>query len=269
MRLATQFELREIQLSILDAVHEFCRKNGIQYYLICGTLLGAIRHAGYIPWDDDIDIAMFRDDYEEFIEKFNENNSDFEVLTIHNSEGYNYFFAKVVYKKSLQIDTNVAFLDTTIGINIDLFPIDKLPENEDRVRILKKLHFLDKLFYSKAFKLKRKTPFRKILAIFVGKCIALFISKKAIGLEEDKVARQFINTNANTYSFISCGIKKELPLFTKDLFDPIEINFEGKKYIAPKGYDTILKSFYGDYMTLPPIENQISNHAFTSYIKEG
>jgi lipopolysaccharide cholinephosphotransferase len=268
MRLATQFELREIQLSILDAVHEFCRKNGIQYYLMYGTLLGAVRHAGYIPWDDDIDIAMFREDYEKFIEEFNNNNSDFEVLTIHNSEGYNYFFAKVSYKKSIQIDTNVAFLDTNIGINIDLFPIDKLPGNEDRARILKKLHFLDKLFYSKAFKLKRKTSFRKILAILVGKCITLFTSKKAIGLKQEKIAKQFNNTDSNTYSFISCSIKKELPLFTKDLFEPVKITFEDRRYIAPKGYDIILKSIYGDYMTPPLMENRISGHNFTAYFKE-
>jgi lipopolysaccharide cholinephosphotransferase len=268
MRQASRSEIREIQLLILDTVQEFCKRNDIEYYLTSGTLLGAIRHGGYIPWDDDIDIAMFRDEYDRFVESFNEFNPDFQVYSIDKKEGYNYFFAKISYEKSVQIDTNVSFLDTTIGINIDLFPIDKLPEKEDRVRILKKLHFLDKLFYCKAYKIKMKMPLRKLLIVIVGKCMTLFTSKKALGLKQDRIARQFNNTDANTYSFISCGIRKVLPLFTKELFDPIEICFEGRKYVAPKGYDIILKGFYGDYMTPPPLENQVSGHSFSAYLKE-
>ena len=120
-------ELRKIQIDILDKVHNFCIQNNITYFLSSGTLLGAIRHGGYIPWDDDIDLYMPRESYERFINIYKDDSHDTRVITLYNNKEYYYPFAKVEDTNSIVIENVPEKFN--IGINIDIFPIDGVPNN--------------------------------------------------------------------------------------------------------------------------------------------
>ncbi|MBQ7733281.1 MAG: LicD family protein, partial [Synergistaceae bacterium] len=124
-------ELRKIQLEILDVVAKFCDENNINYFLNGGTLLGAIRHKGYIPWDDDIDLGMLRPDYDKFMKLFNENNTRYKFYSNENTKGFFAMCGRVV-------DTNpntFAYERTMkIGIYVDIFVFDNAPDDDELVK---------------------------------------------------------------------------------------------------------------------------------------
>ena len=115
-------ELRGVQLGILDDIHAFCVDNGIRYFLACGTLIGAVRHKGYIPWDDDIDLYMPRDDYERFINEFKSVSGNCRVLDPKKEKHYYYTYAKVVDKRTLLVEPEAD--GYRIGVYVDVFPVD-------------------------------------------------------------------------------------------------------------------------------------------------
>ena len=117
----------KIELNILSDVHDFCIANGIHYILFAGSLLGAIRHKGIIPWDDDLDIAMPRPDYDRFVATYQ--NNRYIVKTIDNSEDFVFTFSKVIDNSTVLIENKTE--QSKIGINIDIFPLDGLPGDED------------------------------------------------------------------------------------------------------------------------------------------
>ena len=114
-------EMRKIQMDILLFIHQFCIDNGIQYSLAWGTMLGAIRHKGYIPWDDDIDIMMTRPEYDRFCKLFHDERSIYKLYDVHTDKKWIYPFAKISDERTIRVEKNA--LDE-IGINIDVFPID-------------------------------------------------------------------------------------------------------------------------------------------------
>ena len=260
-------ELKKIQIDILDYVDDFCKKNGINYWLDCGTLLGAIRHKGYIPWDDDIDIGMLRPDYEKFIELFNHNNdSDFSFICYENDKDWVFPFGKV-------LNNNTVFFepDEKHGIKssvyIDVFPYDNAPEDKKKInRIFKKRNLyakLTKLQRFSCFYIERKNkynfiryPFHIMMQIFPKD----FFVKKGVEL-----SKKYMNIQTNLVGNFTSLSKQYCE---KDVFSSfVDVEFEGKKYPAPVGYDKWLKSFYGDYMKLPPKEKQISHHRYEAYYK--
>ncbi|MFR5682857.1 MAG: phosphorylcholine transferase LicD [Clostridia bacterium] len=125
-------EIKSIQLDILSQVANYCDRNGLRYFLAYGTLLGAVRHKGYIPWDDDIDIMMPRPDYMQFINSFNNEKCALRVGSHYLDKNYPYVIAKV-YDTSTLCKENID-VEYSIGINIDVFPIDGLPETERSFR---------------------------------------------------------------------------------------------------------------------------------------
>jgi lipopolysaccharide cholinephosphotransferase len=133
-------ELREIQMGILDDVHRFCEEQGLRYSLSSGTLIGAVRHQGYIPWDDDIDIYMLRSDYERFLKSYHDQNGHYRVLNPKKEDHYYYTFAKVVDQRTKMVEKETEGYE--IGVYIDVFPVDYVPDDmKERERIfqLKKL----------------------------------------------------------------------------------------------------------------------------------
>jgi len=129
-------ELRQIQMGILDHVHQFCEAHGLRYFLSSGTLIGAVRHQGYIPWDDDIDIYMPREDYEQFLQSYHDDNGVYRAINPTTESHYYYTFAKVVDQRTRMVETETQGYE--IGVYMDIFPVDYVsddPQERERVFI--------------------------------------------------------------------------------------------------------------------------------------
>lgn len=270
MHKLTEEEVKEIQLEILNEFADFCEKNNLEYFLIYGTLLGAIRHKGYIPWDDDIDIAIKRSDYIRLIKEFNNHSKDYKFISYELDKKFPYTFGKIMKKGTLVIeDSDFQYKD--LGINIDVFPIDKFSENEQiRKETMKKISFYRKVLEIKGsnnesiknnFMLKHKTIFAKIIfKVYSVKGIIKKIIKLATKAnnEDSKLA------GIKVWGY---GEKEIMPLEWYSKF--IKTNFEGALYKIPANYDEILSQIYGNYMRLPKKEDQITHHSYEAYLIKG
>ncbi len=256
-------ELKRIQLDILESVHKFCMEENIKYFLMYGTLIGAIRHKGYIPWDDDIDICMPRPDYNKFMKEFNMDNNYLKFVSNEIDSNYLYTFGKV-------IDTRTSLIEYTtlkypMGVNIDVFPIDGIDE---RGKLLSKQILLRKMINMKTVKYSAKRKLYKNLVLIFAKLLLLIVPTNFL-------IKKMVN-NTNKYSYdessnvccVAMGTKLNKPVPKAYFSNGILKEFEGRKYFVPIGYDGYLKSIFGDYMKLPPEDKRISHHVFDAYFKE-
>ncbi|HNZ63572.1 MAG TPA: LicD family protein [Bacillota bacterium] len=256
-----------VELDILKAVDKICRKYNIPYMLYGGTMLGAIRHRGFIPWDDDIDICMLRNDYERFLEIASHELPDHLVLSNYKYEKYStLMFTKVRHLDSLF--AHPANLDSPVhhGIFIDIFPLDSLQSNyrKSKKQMLKSnrqfiiVSSLDKnrCKYSSSIK-------NSLMRLFIY-YFTKIIPKARIFKRAERVFQQFNATNTDfVTSFTNGGtpdaidrIKIERSSFS----DLVDMTFENHLFLMPRNYDEILRRFYGDYMKYPPIENRQPLH---------
>ncbi len=259
-------ELKKLQLEILQTVHDFCEKNDIHYSLCGGTLLGAVRHKGYIPWDDDIDIMMSRPDYERFHRLFNEQEkSSLKVISSLNDAQFFHPFAKLVNTKTFLIEKYDRKIDS-MGVNIDIFPLDGLPDDEKKRenywKKIKRRKFINGCLYQKNS--RKEKGIKKLLR----RCLFLLF-KPLSGNHFAKKINAFAKNNDYFSSrFLACSVfgygkREQMP---KEVFESfVDLDFEGKKFKAMQGYETYLSNIYGDYMQLPPVEKQVAKHDFEVY----
>ena len=255
-------ELQKIELETLKEFDKICKNNNIKYTLIGGTLLGAIRHNGFIPWDDDIDVCMLRNDYNKFIEiqKKELNNKKYYFQSMETDDEFGLPFGKIRRKDSIHSEITCPLPEKKQGIWIDIFPIDKIEDN----KILAFFTFV-KVFYYKsiiAFKLNFSFASKGIRRIILN--IIKFNSKfYSINKTKKKYYKLIEKSNKKKTSHcISHGgvyLLKET--FPKELFEEIITHkFEDSDFNIPKNYDKYLTQIYGNYMKIPPKEKQISNH---------
>lgn len=260
-------ELKQIELDILSKVHDFCRENNIKYFLAFGTLIGAVRHGGFIPWDDDIDIVMLRDDYEKFCEKFKSNPpEDLMLCDINTIKDYYLPLTKVIDTRTGLVETELNGCE--IGVYVDVFPLDAIPpEGDERDKFFKKLRRLHTLNNLKKAKKLKDWPKYKQLLLPIIKLLLLPISKKELikKLMKHKKKYSYLKDNEHVISFLfSC----EGTIPRREYFDDVvEMDFEGRTFFAPKGYREFLTDSFGDYMKLPPEDKRVSNHCFEAWWK--
>lgn len=263
-------ELKIIQLDLLEKYHNYCEKNGYTYYLAYGSLLGAVRHEGYIPWDDDIDVIMPRRDYESLLGNFNNTNNDPDISLIFQSKDKDYYlpFAKLVNNKTvMKEEVNSGY---TIGVYIDIFPLDNLSnEYEIAKHLVKKAFKLNALLTLKNLKLRSNRPFYKNAIIVGGRCLSCFFDRKLL----IKIINNLCSGNSATkFVGVLTGISSgnESRIFQKEWFESRVLKtFEKKEFYAPIGYDDYLSKIYGNYLELPPKDKQVSHHSFKAWYKEG
>ncbi len=282
MRRVSEKELKEIELTILKIVADFCESNGIRYYLCGGTLLGAIRHKGFIPWDDDIDIIMPRPDYVRFHELFNKSNERYKVNSILNNPQWITTFAEVEDTKTVKeyIDFNAGYVG---GISIDIFPTDGSPDNRflrrfywevmnfiERIAVLShqkfhvSKHFSDQGGGHTGLKTIIRTAIKFLcipLARLALPCkLEMLVNKISARFDVDQSSYIGAVTFPH-YGYRECVQGKPFLKMKKR-------TFEGYMFNTPDGFEEYLCNLYGNYMKMPPEEKRVSHHNFEAYWKE-
>lgn len=260
-------ELKRIQLDVLQAVHEFCVENDIKYSLGCGSMLGMIRHKGYIPWDDDIDIYLLRKDYNKLISSFPQKYKGiYEIDSLERNQE-----CERAYAKAYDIRTIVeeeAELSCKIGVNIDVYPIDKVPKNDNKWKRYNKLRrFIQRLYELKFISFNKKRNFYKTFIMCFGKIILWPISLRKLAFYISKFAQKYNHTDSPKVFECVQGMLQKRP-FSYSLFDKLDLMpFEDRMFYGFEDYDKYLSNAYGNYMQLPPEEKRISHHNIVAYWK--
>jgi lipopolysaccharide cholinephosphotransferase len=251
-------KLQKTELEILDCFVDFCHNHNLKYFLIGGTLLGAIRHKGFIPWDDDIDIGMVREDYEKLIELFyNEFDNEYYLKSLKNSEPYWFHYVKICKKNTLFHENDFITIKQSNGIFIDVLPFD----NVIKCYPLQFYQDIRMTFFKKFIRAKIKSQNRiiknPIIKIFVGFFSYRFLQQQITNtsLLLNNIRSKYLGLIGGGYGFV-----RETHLKTT-IFPLTTVIFEGKEYFAPNDYTTFLSSLYGnDYMELPPPEKRVSHN---------
>ena len=266
-------ENKKIAYDVLCYFKHVCQRENLKYYLAYGTLIGAVRHDGFIPWDDDIDVWMPRKDYDRLITLINNyNNDDFEFLHYTNNEKYYFPWLKICSKKTEIVPSR--FMSGLIyGSSIDIFPLDEFYCNNENeaFEFIKMINNKYMNYYRKLkpytngiyfWKKPLKIIFKKIYFIFSK----IFCINKAIFLNDlEKYIRKKENDNAN---YMACIFAFKPMYFEKKWFkEEVLKKFEDDFFVIPKDYDYILKRIYGEYMKLPPKEQQVIQHTYDAYYK--
>ena len=246
---------------MLDSIHEFCVENNIRYSICGGSLLGAVRHKGFIPWDDDIDIMMPRPDFDRFIKEYKDKNSP-ELECIPTVTGY----CKVHNKKTVCVEPwAYEYTKTRYGLFIDVFPIDGLPQSNLIAKLLFScISLIRSICVNRNIIIPpSNTLLKKMCYFFVQKLPQSFISnlqklygKLLVIVPFDRAKR--VVSFTGFYGLKDCFDKKLFNLYG-------EILFESKYYQCIKDFDSYLKILYGDYMQLPP-ESQRHSHKIKAYL---
>lgn len=270
MKELTGQELKKICLNILKYIDEICRKNKISYFIGFGTLIGAIRHKGFIPWDDDIDVCMFREDYKKFI-KIMEKQNKYQLICPETDDCYYWTFARVSDKSTKLVLKGLPEVNN-LGVFVDVFPIDNAPPSSEVNEWLEYYIKIDK-------KVKRTVPhsrkyknqnIKTILSRVKNYPFRLIYCEKNFKkYREELIAHitKYNNSESKKCIISSTPYNIKAIFNKKDFLSTIEMEFEGIKVLAPIGYDNILKQLYGDYMKLPPIEKRKTHHNFNAYWK--
>jgi lipopolysaccharide cholinephosphotransferase len=262
----SESELKASQLRTLQMVHDYCSAAGLKYYMVYGTLLGAVRHHGYIPWDDDIDIAMPRKDYETFIHYFNHNSKNNAIRCIHIDLNPDYYldFAKVYDTQTLLIER--VYHPVTIGAYIDVFPIDAMPDDQYEASVL-----LLKI-QEKELELKKHNSIGegngKRIKTFIHNIERLTLRDRRENTikEIDKLGKSFSGCLSEHAAIAVGGFPMLKEYVPKEWYgEPQLMEFEKCFLYAPAKPHELLTQWYGDYMTPPPIEKQHSHHNFDAY----
>ena len=254
-------EHQKILLEALSAFDEVCKSNGINYSLAYGTMLGAVRHKGFIPWDDDVDVLMLRSDYEKFERVFGESEfkERYKLWGIHDKENYFVGYAGKFFDKRTRLIERLK-RKVVYGVYVDIFIVDELPESEAKSKVFLTLYrYLSRLlqiFSRRAALFDGIRRWVRVAPDFytIRKCVEALLRKKGGG----------------DYAVTTCiaGWDFEKVLLSRESIGNYElIEFEGRQFKVFSGWDEILKKWYGEYWVLPPEEQRYS-HPFEIYVEE-
>lgn len=259
-------EQLDIETDILKFVDDFCKRHQIKYFLYYGSLIGAVRHKGFIPWDDDVDICMLRKDYEQFIKEFQkQSGGKYRIICNKTNPKYPFNFAKVFDSRTVLYEKN--FLTSYNGIYIDVFPIDNLPDSAFTQKVLlKKLSFLHNLV---GIKIRTRMIRHGIIKTLISDLLYLFLKIVPISTLNNMIENTITKYSSQKNAYVGClaigtYLKKER--FERVVFnDSIDVPFDRITVAIPDRYEDVLRTLYGDYMKLPPVEQRINRHRASCY----
>lgn len=237
---------QERMLELLCEIDRICKKHGIRYWLSSGTLIGAVRHGGFIPWDDDLDIEMMREDYDRLMDILPTELPSTMALQNHRTDHtYFFFYAKVRDRRSLLSEgNNYDRMWKEQGIYIDIFPLEYQPIS---------IHKISEKTAGHMYKIWRTCTddnlgIRKVMRLFHFNRRFVF-----------PLLRLLCSISGTDVITSGMGIPYHNPRFAKDIFPLATLKFEGREFPVPHNYDHMLRLMYGDYMQLPP-EERITTH---------
>lgn len=268
-RLKTE-DIKKLSFEILCAIRDICEKNGLSYSLTGGTLIGAVRHQGFIPWDDDIDIMMPRPDYDRFIQIVKSGDYGFDLRCGEiDGEKYWYPFAKACHRKSLLIERGVQKNGVPLGVYVDIFPVDGAGNFYSAARLRTMVfQFLHGLKITSNWTGYRKSKLRKWYYEpfrYICYLVSRVLGRKCIDRAMDRFLRAKDYCDCR-YAGRLVGDYGSREIMPKALFESVnKVCFEGEWFAAVADYDRFLTALYGDYMRLPPVEKQVTHHEFEAY----
>ena len=266
-------EVQTTALGVLKFIHEICEKENIRYFVAYGTLIGAVRHKGFIPWDDDLDIMIPRPDFDRFVAYCkNHDISPFKLMNLDTTPGYPYFNTRVSDTRTI-IDTYHE-RSVDMGVFVDVCALDGLGEKyEDALKMMKKSRRLCSLMFlatrNKFHYGLTKGYIKNILKL--PAYIVAHILGKSFWVK--KMNKLLENCNYDNSNFVGCLVWSSYTpvkeVFPKQWAEEIiKGPFEDGEFCMPKHYDELLTKIYGNYMQLPPEKDRIYHHLFTAYKKE-
>lgn len=270
----TSEEQKNIELNILRWIKKICNKNNIKFMLAGGTCLGAIRHKGFIPWDDDIDLLMPYEDYKRFIEITKQSNEQYKVLSPYYTKDYYYTYSKVVDTRTKLSEKGMKEIKE-MGVFIDVFPLFIQPQDkEEQKRYVKKIKNMEKKYaiyahLEKYYKREGDSTIKqliKLIAYFPGKVCSYFKKNSKEKLLEELEKYSNSDSEYVGYTVSSYGEKE---IMKKSEYSPIKTAvFEGEEYPIANEWDKYLKNLYGNYMELPPVEKRVAPHNLIIWWRE-
>lgn len=252
-------KLQLVELDILIEIDRICKKHNIKYFLMYGTLLGAVRHSGFIPWDDDVDIGMLQEDYNKFIEIVAFELDDKYLLDCgFTNKNYYLPFAKVRNKLTSFEEKNAINYNGNKGIWVDIFPFGYTSYNKVNNVMSFKFKVLGLLYgclVEKNLKLGNSGWKAKFFSKFLPNSFVMWLIN--VLTLRNKVSDNLVLYNTPM-------------IFNKDVFFPIEkLEFEGINFPVPNNYKKVLSQFYGDYKKLPPINQRVTHNPLKIVFEDG
>ena len=253
-------KLQLVQVEILEIIDSISKKNNINYSLYAGSLLGAVRHGGFIPWDDDLDVCMLRKDYNKFVDVWSkETHNGYILQNKENTPTFTQSFTKIRKESTtyIQYEWEKGLYDT--GIFVDVFPIDRLPDSK-----IKRMLFFWNCMRYQLYTREFAPPKSNFLIRFGSRLLLLFSDKNSRSRKRkvllSKITKYNENNSLELLSIESMSrMRVTLPCDLLDFF--VTIQFENSKYMCVKEWDVYLKQTYGNYMELPPVVERTWTHS--------
>ena len=258
-------ELKEIELEILKAFHAFCVEHDLRYYLAYGTLLGAIRYKGFIPWDDDVDVLMPREDYNRFLELYKDSDR-YRLLAFEKDPAVLFPYAKICDMTTRKEESDYCS-KVPLGVDIDIFPLDYWDDDlQEAKREVKRIS--RSMFCLGLAKLRKPDSLHPVKRFAKG-LLMRWCRLRGGAYYVRKILREAVKDEQRgsrymgTKTWCVYGERNIVP--AEAFSDGIEIAFEDGTFFAPVGYDAYLTCLYGDYLPEPPKEKQKTHHSFKAY----